>query len=142
MRVSNLKIEIQLKSRPIGCWISPKNALFNGKIRFWWLANTGVKPPFFKISRLKLQKLLKSCWPSKTESWLWWVICLKDFRRIAVAKAVSGTWPYPHIKVKPTLAGSFQQEPCGDRDVMSTVNFPLSSNSKDQLGDLNQINRW
>ena len=27
-----------------------------------------TKPPFFKISRLKLQKLLKSCWPNETES--------------------------------------------------------------------------
>ena len=35
--------------------------------KFSWLANTGVKPPFFEISRLKLQKLLKSCWPSETE---------------------------------------------------------------------------
>ena len=25
------------------------------KIHFLWLANTGLKPPFFKISRLKLQ---------------------------------------------------------------------------------------
>ena len=37
------------------------------KIPFQLLANSGVKPPFFGIIRLKLQKLLKSCWPSETE---------------------------------------------------------------------------
>ena len=47
---------------------------------FLWLANTGLKP-FFKNSRVKLQKLLKSCWPSKMESWLWWVTCWKNFVR-------------------------------------------------------------
>ena len=46
----------------------PKYALFDGKIPFLWLANTGTKPPFFKIRRLKLQKLLNSCWSSKAES--------------------------------------------------------------------------
>ena len=50
---------------------------------FLWLANTFLKPPFFEISRLKLQKLLKSCWPIKTESWLQWVICWRNFVRIA-----------------------------------------------------------
>ena len=43
----------------------PKNALFIEKIPFLRPANTGVKPPFLKISRLKLQNL---CWPTKTES--------------------------------------------------------------------------
>ena len=38
------------------------------KFLFSSLANTGVKPPFFKISRLKLQKLLKPCCPNETES--------------------------------------------------------------------------
>ena len=32
------------------------------------LVNTGVKPPFCKISWLKLQKLLNLRWPSETES--------------------------------------------------------------------------
>ena len=31
---------------------------FNGKIPFLWLANIGVKPPFFKVNRPILQKLL------------------------------------------------------------------------------------
>ena len=42
-----------MESRLTGRWLSPKNALFNGKIPFLWLANTGVKPPFSKISRFK-----------------------------------------------------------------------------------------
>ena len=33
-----------------------------------WLANIGVKPPAFKISRLKLQKLLSLFRPSGTGS--------------------------------------------------------------------------
>ena len=44
------------------------NALFNGRIPFLWLANKGVEPPFPKISQLRLQKLLKSCWPSEVKS--------------------------------------------------------------------------
>ena len=37
----------------------PPRMLFSiQKIPFLWLANTGLKPPFFKISRLKLQKVL------------------------------------------------------------------------------------
>ena len=35
--------------------------LFSIEKYFLWLANPGVKPPFFKISRLKLLKLLKPC---------------------------------------------------------------------------------
>ena len=132
----NLKLEIWLESRLIGRWLSPKNVLFNGKIPLLWLANNDVELLFFQISRLKLQKLLKSCWPSKTESWLWWVICLKDFRRIAVAKAVSGTWPYPRIKVNSTLSWSFHREPCCEKDVTLNVNFALCSNNKDKLRDL------
>ena len=65
--VSNLKLEILLESRLTGHRLSSKNALFSRKIAFSWLANNGVKPPIFKISRLKLQKLLKSCWASDTE---------------------------------------------------------------------------
>ena len=49
----------------------PPRMLFSiQKIPFLWLANTGLKPPFFKISRLKLQKVLKTCWPNETESLL------------------------------------------------------------------------
>ena len=56
---------IWLESHLTGHWLSTKNALFSVKTFFLWLVNTGVKPPFFKISRLKLQKLLNSCWPSE-----------------------------------------------------------------------------
>ena len=79
----HLKLEIWLERCLTSCWVSPKNAPFNGKTPFLWLANTGVKPPFFKTSRLKLQKLLKSCWPSKTEKWLRWVTFWSNFVRIA-----------------------------------------------------------
>ena len=41
---------------------------YQWKTPFLWLVNTGVKPPIFEISLLKLQKLLNSCWPSKAES--------------------------------------------------------------------------
>ena len=47
------------------------------------MVNTGVKPPRFKISRIKLQNLLKLCWSSKAESWLQWVTCWNNFVRIA-----------------------------------------------------------
>ena len=53
-------------------------------------------------------------------------------------KAASETEPNPRVKVNSTFAGSFQEEPCWDRDVMSNANFALSSYSKDQIGDLNQ----
>ena len=65
---SNVKPEIWLESRLTSRCLSPKNDLFNWKVLFLWLANIGVEPHFSKISRLKLQKLLKSCWPSETES--------------------------------------------------------------------------
>ena len=58
--VSNLKFKIWLESRLTSRWLSPKNVLFNGRIPFLWLANTGLEPPLSKISRLKLQKLLNS----------------------------------------------------------------------------------
>ena len=54
-----------------------------GKLFFLWMVNTGVELRFFKISRLKLQKLLISCWPSKAESSLRWVICWINSVRIA-----------------------------------------------------------
>ena len=38
------------------------------KFLFLWFANTGVKPTFFKIGPLKLQKLLNSCRPNETKS--------------------------------------------------------------------------
>ena len=41
------------------------------------------KVTFFKIIRLKLQKLLNTCWPSETENLLRWVICWKNFVGIA-----------------------------------------------------------
>ena len=47
-------------------------------------------------------------------------------------------WPNPRVKVNPTLEGSFQKEPCWDKGVMSDMNFGLSSNSKNQFGDLNK----
>ena len=55
-----------------------------------------------------------------------------------IVKAASETWLNPRVKVNSTLAASFQQEPCRDCDVMLYVNFALSSNSKDQLGELDR----
>ena len=43
------------------------NALLSGKFLFM-AGQEWFKDIFFEISRLKLQKLLKSCWPSETES--------------------------------------------------------------------------
>ena len=133
---SNLKLEIWSESWPTGRWLSPKNALFNVKIPILLLANTGVKPPFFRISRLKLQshagrvKWKVGCGELPLE------ITLLGLRHIV--KAASETWLNLRVKVNSTLAGSFQEESCWDKDVISNVNFALSSNSKDQLGDLNQ----
>ena len=106
------------------------------KSLFLWLANSDVKPPYFKISRFKLKKLIKPCWPNKREGWLRWFTCWSNLGLPHIVKAASETWPNP--RVNSTLAASFQQEPCWDCDVMSNVNFALSSNSKDQLGDLNK----
>ena len=41
---------------------------FSMEKKFLCLANASVEPTFSKTSRLKLQKLFKLCWPSKTES--------------------------------------------------------------------------
>ena len=42
-------------------------------------------------------------------------------------KAASETWPNPCVKVNYTLVRSFQQDSCWEMDVMSNVNFALSS---------------
>ena len=81
-RNSNFKLKIWLESLLTGRRLSPKSALFNRKIPFLWFANTGVKPPFFKICQLKLQKSLKWCSPNETESYLRWVISWNNFVRI------------------------------------------------------------
>ena len=101
-----------MESRLTGRWILLENALFNGKIHFLWSANTSVEPPFLKISRLKLQKLLKPCWPSKTESWLAWVVtCWNNFVRIAThSESRLCDMAKSAAKMNSTLVESFQQE--------------------------------
>ena len=109
--VSNLKLKNWLESRLTVFWLSRKNTPFNGKISFLQLGNTGVKPSFFKISRLKLQKLLKS----------WKVNCgelpvekdLLALPHIVKATSESETWPNPRVTVNSTFTWSFQQEPNG-----------------------------
>ena len=83
--------EVWFESRFTGRWFLPMNALFNGRIPFLPLVDTGVKRPFFGINRLKLQKLLKSCWPSETENYLRLKKCWKSFVRIA-AHSKSRLW--------------------------------------------------
>ena len=59
-----------------------------------------------------------------------------------IVRTTSETWPNPRLKVNSTLAGSFQQEPCREMDVIPTVNYALSRYSKDKLGDLdNYLNQ-
>ena len=60
-----------------------------------------------------------------------------------IVKAASETWPNPRVKVNSTLAQSFQQKPCSEKNVMPSVNFALSDcNDKDQLRDLyNYLNQ-
>ena len=109
--VSNLNLKNWLESRLTVFWFSRKNALFNGKIYFLRLGNTGVKPSSFKIRRLKLQKLLKS----------WKVNCVelpveKDLLalpHIVKATSESETWPNSRVTVNSTLTWSFQQQPNG-----------------------------
>ena len=48
-----------MESHLTGRWLSPKNALFNGRCLFLWLANTGVEPPFSKLAGSNY----KSYWP-------------------------------------------------------------------------------
>ena len=54
---------------------------------------------FLKISLLKLQKLLKTYWRSKTESWLGWVICWNNFVRIAT-HSESHLWNMANPRLK------------------------------------------
>ena len=124
---------------PYRSLISPKNNLINGKISLLWMASNGLKPPIFKFSRLELQKLLNPCWPSETESQLRWVICWKNFVRIAT-HSESHLWNM----AKSTRKSEFHS--CvvfltrvlqsREMDVMLNANFALSSNNKDELTDL------
>ena len=52
-KLMSLQPETWLETCLTGHWLSPKNALFNGKILFLWLANTGAEPPFLtcKVKR-------------------------------------------------------------------------------------------
>ena len=56
---------------------------FQWKNPFLVVGEYCCKATLFQISWLKLQKLIKSCWPSKTESWLQWVTCWNNFVRIS-----------------------------------------------------------
>ena len=58
--VANLKLEIRLESHLTGRCLSPKNTLFNGKISFLWLANSGVKPPFFRNQPAQITKIIRA----------------------------------------------------------------------------------
>ena len=50
--------------------------------------------------------------------------------------------PNPRLKLNSTLARSFQQKPCSEMDFMPNLNFVLSCNNKDQLGELyNYLNQ-
>ena len=61
----------------------PKILFSIKKSIFFVVGQHWCKATFFKISRVKLQKLLKPCWPSKTESWVAWVTCWNTFVTIA-----------------------------------------------------------
>ena len=115
---SNLKLKIWLESHFTGRWLSPKNAIFNGKIPFLWLANTGVEPPFSKISLLKLQNYWSHAGQVKQK-----VNCGKfspEFSSVRIAahkerpalNMAKFTWKSKfHLGYLLTL--SFQQEPSG-----------------------------
>ena len=125
-----------MESRLTSRSLSPKNPFFNVKIPFLWTVNAVVKPPYFKVSQLKLQKSLKSCWPSETESSLQWVICWNNFVRIATH---SESYLWNRAK---SICKLFSTRACWEMDVMPNVNFTLSCNSKDQLRDLyNYLNQ-
>ena len=69
IRVSpTLNLKFDWKANLLVVDFHPRMLFSIEKFLFLWFANTGVKPPFFKIGRLKLQKLLKSCWPNETAS--------------------------------------------------------------------------
>ena len=57
-------------------------------------------------------------------------------------KAASYAWSNPLVKVNSTLKRSFQHEPCWEMDVISNVNFALSTKNKNQLRDVyNYLNQ-
>ena len=89
-----------------------QNCPFQRKNSFLKLSNTGVKKPFLKISRLNLQKLLKSCWANETGTWLRWIIfCWVNFVTHS-GKAAFEILPNPHVKVNSTsLCGLFNKSP-------------------------------
>ena len=59
-----------------------------------------------------------------------------------VVKISCETRPNSHVKVNSTLAWSFQQEPCCDKDVTLNFNFAQCSNNKDEFRDLyNYLNQ-
>ena len=129
-----LKLEIWLESRLTGHWVSLKNSHFSGIISFLWLASTGIRSPFFKVSRLKLQKLLKSGCASEMESEFGWFICWQNFVRIAthsedrlwnLAKSTHKTEFYPCIVCS---ARAILWDECHAKS-----DFALCSNNKNEL---------
>ena len=87
--------------------------------------------------KLAGQKLLKSCWPSERKVNCGELPVEKTLLGLPhIVEVASETWPNPRVKMSSTLARSFQQEPCWEMDVMSNVNFALSSKNQDQLRDL------
>ena len=90
-----------------------------------------------KFLRLILQKLFKSCWPSKAESWLPWVICWSNFIRIAT-HSESRLW---NIAKSTRKSGFHSSEVFSTRAILRLGHYvkrEFRVNSKDQLGDLNQ----
>ena len=133
--VSNLKLEIWLESRLTSRWLSPKNALFNGRIPFLWFANTGIELPFSKISWLKLQShevmLAKRNGKLIAVSFLFNLtpLGLPHVKKERLCSRAKSTWKR---KFHPDAVFSARAH----RSVMPSENFALSSINKDQLKDL------
>ena len=131
-----------MESRLTGRWLSPKNALFNGRIPFFygWPTLALVWSHLFsKLAGSTYKNYSSHAGQVKRK-----VNCGELSLEITllglphIVKAASETWLNPRVRVNSTLAPSFQEKFCREMDVMPNVNLALSdSNNKDQLRDLN-----
>ena len=108
---------------------------FQWKNFFFDVANSGAKPPFFGISLLKLQKVVLDKLKGKLIA-VGYLLKKTLLGLPHIVKAASEEWQKPRVKVNSIITRFFQHEPCWEMDVMSDVNFALSSKKKCQLRDL------
>ena len=138
MGVSNLKLEIWLERRFISRWLSPKNALFNGKTPFFLVGLHWCRATFFlKVAGSNYKNYWSNAGQVKQK-----FNCGKfslEFNSVRIAahkedrlwNMAKSTWKSKFHFLPYAIFSTTDQ--CS---VMPSENFALSSINKDQLEDL------